>query len=342
MRRLPAAALAAALLASGCVGSVARARGTESVLRLGVFRTLTHAPAYVGLGTGIFERALAPTKVEVTYFNSGSDAGTALLAGSIDATYIGPGPTAALYVRSGKVAVVSGAVAGGAAFVVRTGSGITRPADLRGRRIAVPAFGNTQDIALRTWMHDHGLRARDEDGDVGVVSLENAELVESFRRGNVDGAWVPEPWPSLLISEHLATPFLDERTLWPGPFVTTNLLVSTIYREAHAGVVERLVRANVEAIRSIHEDPVAAREVVRRELAKAGAPALSASVLARAWTHLRFTWDPLASSLREIASRAGQLGYLDLAGSDILGLYRLQELNTVLDEQGLPGITFPT
>jgi NitT/TauT family transport system substrate-binding protein len=184
MRKALTAGLSlAALLAAGCAGSASRAQGSSEVLRLGIFPNLTHAPGYVALGEGVFERVMSGTEVEVTVFNSGTDAGEALLAGSLDASYIGPGPAINLFVQSeGSVAVVSGATSGGAGLVVRKGSGIDSPADLAGKRIAVPDIGNTQDIAFRAWLEENGLKTQDEGGDVAVVPVENRIRASYSRR----------------------------------------------------------------------------------------------------------------------------------------------------------------
>lgn len=337
--RMLGALLAALVLATGCSSSAERAKGEADVLRLGVFPNLTHAPAYVALEEGIFDAILAPTKVEVTYFNSGSDAGTAILSGSIDATYIGPGPSASLYLQSGDVAVVSGVTAGGASFVVRNGAGIESPSDLSGKRLAVPGVGNTQDVALRTWLHDQGLAANDEGGDVNVAAVDNKTLVQLFEQGQLDGAWEPEPWPTILESEGLATEFVDESTLWPdGLFATTNLLVNTTYADAHPDVIRRLVEANVEAIRRIQEDPIGAKAAAQAGLIKAGAPSFDQVVVDAAWEKLTFTWDPVPSSLAQGAANAFELGFLDTDPAGILAIYRLEDLNAVLTEMGEPAV----
>jgi sulfonate transport system substrate-binding protein len=339
VRRATALALLLVLAASGCASSATRARGSADVLRLGVFPNLTHAPAHVGLGSGIFADVLAPTRVEVSLFNSGFDAGTALLSGTLDAAYIGPGPTAELFQRSGGVAVVSGAVSGGAALVVRTGAGIDGPEDLRGKRVAVPAIANTQDVALRSWLHDHGLAAKDEGGDVTVIPVQSSELLPLFRTEQLDAAWEPQPWPSVLIAQGLARELVDEAALWPeGRFVTTNLLVSTRYMDSHPGVIARLVRANVMAIRLIQDEPDRARALVGEELHRIGAVALPPDALERAWEDLTFTWDPLAQTLLDIARDAHDLGYLDREPSTILGVYRLDDLNAVLEDMSLPPV----
>jgi NitT/TauT family transport system substrate-binding protein len=336
VRRIVILVAVAALAGSACATSASRARGEEGVLRLGIFPNLTHAPGYVALGEGILEEKLGETRVDTRVFNSGTDAGEALIAGSIDATYIGPGPATSLFLESGgNVAVVSGAVSGGASFVVRTGSGIDGPADLPGKRIAVPSFGNTQDIALRAWLEEHGLRTNDEGGEVTVLEVDNPELPHLFARGDIDGAWEPEPYPSLLVAEGLGEIYIDEADLWPGrEFVTTHLLVSKPYMEANPDVIRRLVEANVEAIAFMNEDPEAAKATTQAELIKAGAPSLDQEVVDMAWDKLSFTWDPIAESLVAGGEHAFELGYLDEKPANILDLYRLDELNTILEEHG--------
>lgn len=336
MKRLIAGLALVTLIASGCQGTEGRSQGSEDVLRLGIFPNLTHAPGLVAVASGILEETLAPTTVDLKVFNSGKEAQTAILAGSLDATYIGPGPTATIYLKSKKVAVISGAVANGASFVVRKGAGITKPADLHGKKIAVPGIGNTQDIALRTWLADHGLKPREEDGDVGIVAVDNPQLPQTFRSGDVDAAWEPEPWPSLLIDQGLATEFVNETELWPdGEFVTTNLIASTTYMDAHPDVIAKLVEANVEAIQLMAEDPAEAKRLANEQLEEVGAATLPPDVLDTAWDALEFTWDPLADSLEQTAENAHGLGVLEEDPAGLTGLYRLNDLNAVLRDLGL-------
>ena len=342
MRRLMVGLVLAALAGSACASSAARGQGSSSVVRLGVFPNLTHAPGLIGIANGIFDRDLAPTKVKVTPFNSGSEASNALLAGSIDATYIGPGPTVSLFLKSGgKVAVVSGATQGGASFVVRTDAGITGPNDLHGKNIADPGTGNTQDVALRTYLHGHGLKAKDEGGDVTVTPLEsNSQVVQLFQQKQVDGAWMPEPYASLLTSMNLGTTLVDERTLWPGgKFVTTNLLVSTDYMSAHPDVVKKLVQANVEAIDFITQDESQAQTVGNTELAKLGGKSLEAGVLSEAWSEMTFSWDPAAASLQRNAQDSYALKYITQAPTNILDVYKLDDLNAILQSLGRPAVS---
>lgn len=334
MRKVLAGIVLAGLVATGC-GDAAKGSG-EQVLRLGIFPNLTHAPGFVALGEGFFEEALEGTEVEVTVFNSGTDAGNALLGGSIDASYIGPGPATSLFLESGgQVAVVAGAVSGGASLVVRAGSGIEGSGDLAGKKIAVPGIGNTQDIALRAWLEDNGLKTNDEGGEVSVLAIDNTELPQLFEQGELDGAWAPEPYPSLLVQQGLAEVLVDEAELWPeGRFVTTHLLVSAAFMEESPHLVRGLVEANVRAIEFLNDEPEQAKATAQAQLIEAGAPSLDQEVVDQAWEKLTFTWDPVALSLVAGARDAFDLGYLDEEPTGVIDIYRLDDLNAILAERG--------
>ena len=187
-------------------------------LRVGYFPNVTHAPALTGVESGRFAQALAPVRLEPTTFTAGPSAMGALLGGAIDVAYLGPNPALAGYLRSRgeAVRVVSGVASGGALFVVRPDAGIRRPEDLRGKRLATPQLGNTQDVALRSFLAAHALVPREHGGDVTVLPLSNPDILAQFQLGHLDGAWVPEPWASRLVIEAGGKVFLDERDLWPG------------------------------------------------------------------------------------------------------------------------------
>jgi sulfonate transport system substrate-binding protein len=339
MKRTIVVLTLAALVASGCASSATKRKGSATELRLGVFPNLTHAPALVGIAGGIFDRDLAPTKVKVSVFNSGSQAGQALLSGSVDATYIGPVPAASLFEKGGDVVVVSGAVQNGAALIVRTGSGIQGPSDLKGKRVAVPGIGNTQDIALRTWLHKNGLKAKDEGGDVAVIPVDNPELPQVFEQKQVDAAWEPEPWPSLLESQGLATELVNETSLWPGgSFPTSELLVSKAYVTAHPDIVRKLVQANVDSIQLITDSPDKAKQLANQELQAAGAKVIPADVLDKAWANLRFSYDPLVVVGEQYALNAWSVGAFKTKPDNLPSLYALDDLNAILKQKGLPEV----
>ena len=265
--RLAAALLitATAVSLAGCGSDDADASssGKPVTLRLGYFPNLTHATAIVGVEDGHFAKALGKNKLKTQTFNAGPEATQALLSGALDATYIGPGPSTNAYAKSGgeAVRVISGATSGGAALVVKPE--ITSVEDLKGKKIATPQLGNTQDIALRSYLKEQGLETTQEGGgDVSIVPQENSQTVDTFATGAIDGAWVPEPYLSRLVNEG-GKVLVDERTLWPeGKFVTTNLLVRTEFLEQHPDVVKALLEGQVAANESVNDDPANAQKVV--------------------------------------------------------------------------------
>src|SRR5215471_18346054 len=176
---------------SGTSGAAAGGNGGNTTLRLGYFPNVTHAPAIIGVQNGSFASALGPNvKLETKTFNSGSEAVTALLAGALDASFVGPNPAINAYQKTkGDVRVVSGTALGGAYLVVKPN--INSAAGLKGKKVASPQLGNTQDVALRTWLNDNGLHETKDSGDVTIVPQDNSVTLTSFKQGAIQGAWVP-------------------------------------------------------------------------------------------------------------------------------------------------------
>ncbi len=238
----------------------------------------------------------------------------------------------------GDFVVISGSTSGGAFLVVRPE--ITSPADLKGKKIATPSLGNTQDVALRAWLKGQGLATDTAGGgDVSVVPQENAQTLETFIAGTIDGAWVPEPWASRLIKEGGAKVLVDERDLWPdGKYVTTHLMVAKKFLDANPEVVKRILLATVQAVDFVNENPAEAQAIVNAEIEKWTTKKLGEDLLKTAWGNLAFTVDPVASSLGKSASDAQSLGLLKDPG-DLAGLYDLGPLNEILKALGKPEVS---
>ncbi|MGY1772954.1 ABC transporter substrate-binding protein [Blastococcus sp. SYSU D00813] len=305
--------------------------GAAAELRLGYFANVTHAAALIGVQEGLFEAELGDTELSTQVFNAGPDVVEAVFAGALDAAYIGPSPAINAYGQSDgdAVRIVSGAASGGAQLVVR--EGIDSPEDLEGTTLATPQLGNTQDVALRTWLTEEGLENSIEGGgDVTIAPTANADTLALFQSGDIDGAWLPEPWASRLVLEAGAQVLVDERDLWPdGQFVTTNIIVRTEYLEENPETVEALLRGHVAAVQLATGDPEAAQGAVNAGLEAAGSSALDAAVLDRAWSNLTVTWDPLAATLEESAQHGFDAGTTEEL-VDIDGIYDLRPLNSVL------------
>lgn len=320
----------------------AHAAGDPVVVRAGHFPNLTHSQALIGRANGWFEKALAPeARVEWKTFNAGPSAIEALFADAIDLTYIGPNPAITGYIRSQGEAlrIVAGATSGGAVLVVRADSGIQKPEDFHGKRIASPQLGNTQDVALRAWLLSHRMTPREKGGDVQVIPVANPDQLALFLTKQIDGAWSPEPWASRLILEAHGRLFLDERELWPqGRFVTAHLIVSTKFLRQHRDIVKKWIRAHVELTEWINKNLPEAKRILNEEIKRETFKALPSAVLDNAFSRLTVTYDPIRSSLFTSAQRAYEAGLLGRGRLDLSRLYDLTILNEVLKEKGAPPV----
>jgi NitT/TauT family transport system substrate-binding protein len=318
--------------------SGARGQNAPIVIRAGHFPNITHSQGVIGQANGWFEKAVAPeARVDWKVFNAGPSAIEALFAGAIDLTYIGPNPAINGYVRSQGEAlrIVAGATSGGAALVVRADSGIQKPEDFHGKKIASPQMGNTQDVALRGWLNGHGLKLREKGGDVQVIPIANPDQLTLFLKKEIDGAWAPEPWASRLIHGANGRLFLDERDLWPnGQFVTTHLIVSTKFLREHRSLVKKWVKAHVELTEWINKNLPEAKRVLNEEIRKETGKALPQPVLDDSFSRLQVTYDPVRSSLFTSAKWAFEAGFLGRERPDLSGIYDLSILNEVLKEEG--------
>lgn len=310
-----------------------------SAIKLGYFPNITHAPALVGVNQKIFESKLGTTKLEATTFNAGPAAIEALLSGAIDATYIGPNPAINGWSKSKGTAlkIIAGSTSGGAGLVVR--EGINSPADLKGKKIATPQLGNTQDVALRAWLKQNGLNADTSGGgDVSVLPQDNATAVQAFTQGSIDGAWVPEPNYSKLILESKAKVLVDEKTLWPNQeFVTTHLIVSQKFLKEYPGTVKKLLEGHIAAVTFIKDKPDEAQKAANAQIEKLSGKPLKEEILKAAFANLKFTYDPIASSLFTSAKNAEGVGLLDPV--DLKGIYDLGPLNELLKAAGQPEVS---
>ncbi len=340
VRNWPVVLLALALLAAASCGGGASSAATDqaSTIRLGYFPNLTHATAIAGDRKGIFAQALEHHKLAVSTFNAGPAAVEALFSGGVDAAYVGPNPAINAFTRSGgeAIRIVSGATSGGAALVVTPDVG--GPEDLKGKKVASPQLGATQDVALRHWLASKGLRTDLQGGgDVSVVPQDNAQTLQTFRAGQIDGAWVPEPWATRMVQEGGGKVLVDERDLWPqGRFVTTHLVVRTAFLKERPDAVRRLLEGHVEANRFVNDNPDEAQQVVNAGLAQLTGMPLPDAVVKSAWKNMTFTNHPLPESLETSADHAKRAGLLPSA--NIEGIYDLTLLNQVLHAEGQPEV----
>jgi len=338
MRNILALTLAAALALAGCSRAAEApsappaATSPAAELRLGYFPNITHAPAIIGVANGYFTQELGSTKLTTQTFNAGGDEIAALLGGSLDAGFIGSSPAINGFAKSNGegVRVIAGSTSGGAQLVVSPD--ITSPEQLKGKIIATPQKGNTQDVALKKWLKENNL-----DGQVTVQNLDNPRTLDLFRTNQIAGGWLPEPWSSRLVDAG-AKVLVDEKTLWPnGQFPTTVLIVRTQYLQEHPDTVSALIRGEQKAVDFTTTNAADAKKVTNDSIKQLTGSSLAPAVLDRSFTELQFTLDPLAATFPQLAKDSVTAGVTDKETS-LKGFIDVTALNGVLTQAGKPAV----
>lgn len=330
---------------SGCGGQDPAKTGSQNgetvTVRVGHFPNITHAQALLGLADGTFQKALG-NKVVISrkMFNAGPSEIEALLAGEIDLGYIGPVPAINGFVKSrGGLQVIAGATNAGAVLVVRNDAGIKGVSDLSGKKVAVPQFGNTQDISLRKILSDAGLKTINKGGTVTVLQVQNPEIMTGFIRKELDAALVPEPWGSRLVAQAGGEILLDWNQVWrQGNYTTAVVIARTDFIKAHPDLVESFLRAHVEITGRIVKDPENSKAAINGQMKELTQKDLSKSILDSSFARMTSTCDPESGSITEFVTLAVDNGYLKET-PNTTGLVNLELLNKVLREKGLPELT---
>ena len=306
-------------------------------LRLGYFPNITHAPALIGVANGYFQQELGATKLTTQTFNAGPEAVGALLGGSLDASFIGSSPAINAFAKSNGEAIrlVAGSTSGGAQLVVSPD--ITSADQLKGKIIATPQAGNTQDVALKKWLKENNLTNGSGPDAVTVQNIENPRTLDLFKQGQVAGGWLPEPWSSRLVDAG-AKVLVDEKSLWPdGRFPTTVLIVRTQFLQEHPQTVEALLRAEQKAIDFATTDQAQAKTVTNDAIKQITNSSLAPAVLDRAFTELTFDIDPLAATFPQLSKDSVTAGATPTE-TNLAGFVDVTALNTVLTAAGKPTV----
>ena len=333
MRRVTTAAMiAAALLLAGCSSSSSSSSGSTSnanagggspvTVRLGFLSNITHAPALIAMKEGFFTKALGSAgTLKATAFSAGTEETTAILSGQLDAAYVGPNPAITAWQKSSDIQIVSGVATGGASVVVK--KGITSAAQLKGKSLATPSLGNTQDVALRYWLKQHGVTTNTTGGGDAFIkpTKPNSAAVLQFKSGQIAGGSEPAPYDIQMVQDG-GTVLLSE------PGVTTLLIVTKSFLSAHPAIVTDLLKAQVQANAFIKSNPTQAQADANAELASYTGKPLKADLVAASFKEITFTNDPNAASLKTDADQAVSLGLLKPVNLD--GIYNLGPLNKVL------------
>ena len=301
------------------------AESNENKIRIAYFPNIGHAIPIVGMEKGFFESNVGNnTKIETRVFDSGPQAIESLFANSIDLAYVGPGPAINGFLNSENhnVKILAGAASGGASFIVHPESEINFASDFVGKKIAAPQIGNTQDVSLRHYLSEHGLKTADKGGSVIVYNIPNPDIYTLFVKGDIDGAWVAEPWATILETELNGNRLFHEEELWPNQeFASVLLIANADYVEKHPGLISNFLDSHYQTVAWINQNPVDTRIVFNDFLNSHLGQSLSDDVVDVALSNLVITGDPLRDSIHSFAEKADALGYLGRNGYDLSGIF---------------------
>jgi len=308
----------------------------ENKIRIAYFPNIGHAIPIVGIEQGFFEKSIGnQTKIETRVFDSGPQAIEALFADSIDVAYVGPGPAINGFLNSDNhnVKILAGAASGGASFIVHPNSEINSVSDFAGKKIATPQIGNTQDVSLRHYLSENGLKPAEKGGSVIVYNISNPDIYTLFVKGDIDGAWVPEPWATILEIELGGKRLFYEEELWPNKeFASVLLIANADYVEKNPTIIANFLQSHHETVTWINTNPVETRIVFNNFLNSYLGQSLSDDVVDIALSNIVITADPKPNSIFSFAERADALGYLGRNGYDLSEIFLYFDINSIVEE----------
>ena len=342
-KRLLTVAIIATLAAGVLAGCGAKTSGgtnkatDATTVRIAYFPNITHSQALVGMEEGKFQKALGDkTKIEWKQFNAGSSEIEAFLAGSVDIGYIGPGPAINGYTKSkGDLQVIAGATDSGAVLVSRKGENIKDVKDLANKKVAIPQFGNTQDLTLRFLLQNNGLQDKTKGGNVEIVAADNPDIVALLDKGSIDAALVPEPWGSRIEKEASADLVLDSNKVWRnGKYPTALVVARKEFIKDHPDVIEKFLKAHVELTDYINASKDKAADEANSEFKTLTKKSLDKDVLKTAFSRLSPTADPEIDATKAMIDMSLKVGFIKEKPADENGLFNLDILNKVLKAKG--------
>jgi NitT/TauT family transport system substrate-binding protein len=300
------------------------------------FPNIGHSIAIVGMERETFSEKLGnQTTIRTRLFDSGPQVIEAMFANEIDLAYVGPGPAINGFLKSdGKsLKILAGAASGGVSLVIHPHSEIKSVSDFSGKRIAAPQIGNTQDVSLRSFLYQNNLKPAEKGGTVYVINVVNPDIFTLFSKGELDAAWVPEPWATRLVQQINGTRLFQEKDLWSDQkFSSTVLIVRSEFLEKHPDIVQKWVEAHVETSDWINEHRDETEIIYNNFLKKSTGKTLSPELLHEAFSNLQITSDPLESSISTFAERANTLGYLGREGYNLEGIFYTEPLYSIKQE----------
>ena len=303
----------------------------QDKIRVAFFPSIGHIIPIVGLEEKIFEKGIGEEKqIETKLFDSGPQVIESIFSGSIDVAYVGPGPIINGFLKSdGKdIKILSGAASGGASFIIQPNSGLESLENFDGKRIASPQISNSQDVSLRHYLESHGFKSVEKGGTVFVLNISNPDIYTLFAKGDIDGAWVPEPWATILVQELDGIRLFNEEKLWPNEeFASVLLIVRTEYLENNPETIQKWVESHEKTVTWINSNPDKSKSLFSSFLIDYMGKSLPTKIIDESFSNITITSDPIKNSVIIFAERADSLGYLGRDGYNLDGIFYNAVLN---------------
>jgi len=303
----------------------------QDKIRVAFFPSIGHIIPIVGLEEKIFEKGIGEEKqIETKLFDSGPQVIESIFSGSIDVAYVGPGPIINGFLKSdGKdIKILSGAASGGASFIIQPNSGLESLENFDGKRIASPQISNSQDVSLRHYLESHGLKSVEKGGTVFVLNISNPDIYTLFAKGDIDGAWVPEPWATILVQELDGIRLFNEEKLWPNEeFASVLLIVRTEYLENNPETIQKWVESHEKIVTWVNSNPDKSKSLFSSFLIDYMGKSLPTKIIDESFSNISITSDPIKNSVIIFAERADSLGYLGRDGYNLDGIFYNAVLN---------------
>ena len=314
---------------------------SENNIRVAFFPSVVHAVPIIGMETQTFANNLnADLDIQVKIFDSGPQVIESIFSNSVDIAYVGPGPVINGFLKSdgNDLKILAGAASGGASFVIQKNSGLDLIENYSGQRIAAPQISNTQDVSLRHYLAENGLVTAEKGGDVFVLNIANPDIYTLFAKGDIDGAWVPEPWATMLVEELNGVRLFDENEFWPeNQFSSVLLIGRSDYIEKNPEIIKKWINANKQTVQWINNHPDESKKLYNEFLNSYMGRTLPQNIVEKSFSNIMITSEPLENSVYTFAERADALGYLGRDGYSLDGIFYHENISVTSNEENHNG-----
>jgi len=314
---------------------------SENKIRVAFFPSIVHAVPIVGIENQTFANNLGDDmEIEIKVFDSGPQVIESIFSNSVDVAYVGPGPVINGFLKSdgNDLKILAGAANGGASFIIQKDSGLDSIENFSGKRVAAPQISNTQDVSLRHYLAENGLKSAEKGGDVFVLNISNPDIYTLFAKGDIDGAWVPEPWATMLVEELNGVRLFDENQFWPGNQFSSVLLIGRAdYIEKNPDIVKKWINANKKTADWINQNPEDSKTLYNDFMKSHMGKTLPEKIVEESFSYIIITSEPLQNSVYIFAERADSLGYLGRDGYSLDGIFYHENISVTSNEENHNG-----